>query len=51
MVMVMDAVRIEKMSIYSAAVKFSVPRKTLDIRIKGHVKHGTKPGPSSILSD
>ena len=51
MAMVMDAVRNEKMSIYSAAVKFSVPRKTLDDRIKGHVKHGTKPGPSTILSD
>ena len=38
------------MTIYSAAAKFSVPRNTLHDRIKGLVKHGSKPGPSTILS-
>lgn len=30
-----------KMSISAAAVKFSVPRKTLDDSFKGRVQHGT----------
>ena len=38
------------MTIYSAAARFSVPRKTLDDRMKGHVKHGTNPGPCTVLT-
>jgi len=36
--------------IWSAATKFSVPRKTLDDRVKGRVTHGSKPGVSTALS-
>ena len=50
MVSAISVVRKNDMTIYSAAAKFSVPRKTLDDRIKGLVKHGSKPGPSTILS-
>ena len=49
MVSAMTAVRNKEMTIYSAAAKFNVPRKTLD-DIKGLVKHGTKPGPSTALT-
>ena len=35
---------------YSAAARFSVPRKMLDDRMKGHVKHGTNPGPRTVLT-
>ena len=38
------------MTIYSAATRFSVPCKTLDDRIKGRVKHGTSPGPATVLT-
>ena len=41
----MSAVHNKETTIYKAAAKFNVPRKTLDDRIKGLVKHGTKPGP------
>ena len=51
MVGAMEAVRNTELTIYSAAAKFKVPRKTLDDRIKGHVRHGTKSGPSIILSE
>ena len=33
-----------------ASKQFSVPRKTLDDWIKGRVKHGCKPGPSTVLT-
>ena len=46
----MSAVRNKEMTIYKAAAHFKVPRKTLDDRIKGRVKHGTNPGPSTVLS-
>ena len=39
-----------EMTIYSAAANFNVPRKTLDDRIKGPVRHGTNPGPSTALT-
>ena len=39
------------LTIYSAEAKFKVPHKTLDDRIKGHIRHGTKSGPSIILSE
>ena len=41
MVSAMKAVADKKMTINAAATKFSVPRKTLDDRIKGHVQHGS----------
>ena len=50
MVSAMNAVRNKEMSIYKAAAHFKVPRKTLDDRIKGHVQHGSRPGPSTVLS-
>ena len=37
----MNVVEKKEMTIYSAAARFSVPHKTLDDRIKGHVKHGS----------
>ena len=50
MVAAIEAVDEKKLSICAAANQFKVPRKTLDDRIKGKVKHGTKPGPSTILT-
>lgn len=50
MVSAMSAVRNKEMTIYKAAAHFKVPRKTLDDRIKGHVQHGAKPGPATVLS-
>ena len=38
------------MSVNAASKLHNVPRKTLDDRIRGRVRHGTKPGPSTILS-
>ena len=38
------------MTVYSAAGRFSVPRKTLDDRMKGHVRHGTNLGPHRVLT-
>ena len=38
------------MSITMASSTFSVPRKTLDDRIKGKVVHDTNPGPCTALS-
>ena len=49
MVSAMNAVEKKEMTIYSAAARFSAPRKTLDDRIKGHVKRGTSPGPVTAL--
>ena len=40
----------EGMTVSGASKQFSVPRKTLDDRIKGRVKHGCKPGPSTALT-
>ena len=51
MVAAMEAVETNKMSVTAAAAAtFDVPRKTLDDRVKGRVKHGTKPGPSTALT-
>ena len=44
------AVQEEGTTVSGASKQFSVPRKTLDDRIKGHVKHGCKPGPSTALT-
>ena len=49
MVAAMEAVETNKMSV-TAAATFDVPRKTLDDRVKGRVKHGTKPGPNTVLT-
>ena len=46
----MSDVNNKEMTIYAAAASFNVPRKTLDDRIKGLVRHGTNPGPSTALT-
>ena len=38
-------------AVSTAAKAFNVPRKTLDDRVKGRVKHGTKPGPDTVLTE
>ena len=42
--------RKKELTVYKAAVTLKVPRKILDDRVKGHVKHGSKPGPTTLLS-
>ena len=51
MLSAMEAVFKSEMSVSRAAAAFSVPRKTLDDRIKGRVEHGTKPGRSTVLTE
>ena len=46
----MDDVKSGRFTITAAATQFSVPRKTLDDRIKGRVTHGSKPGVSTALT-
>ena len=46
----MDDVKSGHFTITAAATQFSVPRKTLDDRIKGRVTHGSKPGVSTALT-
>ena len=50
MVSAIDAVKSGHFTITAAATQFSVPRKTLDDRIKGRVTHGSKPGVSTALT-
>ena len=50
MVLAMEDVKRGKMSVNAASKLHNVPRKTLDDRIRGRVRHGAKPGPSTILS-
>ena len=50
MVSAMNAVKSSRFTITAAATQFSVPRKTLDNRIKGRVTHGSKPGVSTALT-
>ena len=50
MVSAMEAVKASQFTIAAAASRFSVPRKTLDDRIKGKVTHGSKPGVSTALT-
>lgn len=45
----MTAVK-QGMSVSNASRQHSVPRKTLDDRIKGRVTHGSNPGPSTVLT-
>lgn len=44
MVLAMEAVSERKESIYSASKRYNVPRRTLEDRVKGRVKHGVNPG-------
>ena len=49
MVSAMQAVE-QGTAVSTAAAAFVVPRKTLDDRVKGRVKHGAKPGPDTVLT-
>ena len=44
-----DGVR-DGQSMRGAAIKYNVPRKTLEDRVKGRVENGCKPGPKTALS-
>ena len=46
----LEAVQKNLTSVTTAAKKFNVPRKTLDDMVKGHVVHGRKSGPGTILT-
>ena len=46
----MEAVAGGKMSITAVATHYNVARKTLDDRVKGKVKRGTKPGITTVLT-
>ena len=46
----MRAVQQDGMTVSAAAKQHLVPRKTLDNWIRGRVKHGTNPGPSTVLT-
>ena len=37
-------------TVSEASRQFNVPRKTLDDRVKGHVEHGSNPGPNTALT-
>ena len=50
MVAALEAVTASELTISAAASRFSVPRKTLDDRVKGRVKHGSKSGVSTVLT-
>ena len=45
----MESVNDKTLTVSQAAAAYSVPRKTLDDRIKGHV-YGTKPGANTVLT-
>lgn len=49
MIAAMSAVHDQKVTISDAATKYSVPRKTLDDRIRERVEYGSRPGPSTVL--
>ena len=46
----MEAVSSGKMNISTASKMHKVSRKTLDDRIKGHVKRGHRPGVDTVLT-
>ena len=50
MVSAMEAVS-QGTAVSTAAKAFNVPRRMLDDCVKGRVKHGTKPGPDTVLTD
>jgi len=47
----MKAVESKKMNVSEATREYSVPRKSLENRIKKRVVHGTLPGPRRVLND
>ena len=51
MVSAMEAVSSNSMKVAEAARHFSVPRKSLENRVKQRVTHGKKSGPPRVLSD
>ena len=42
--------RTRRLPVSKAAELYSVPRKTLDDRVKGRVLHGDKSGPGTVLT-
>lgn len=44
------AVTDDKIGVSTAATKYGVPRKTLDDRVKGRVRHGVNPGAKAVLT-
>ena len=50
MISAMEAVKTGQMSVNVATIRFSVPRNTLDDRVKGQVQHGVNPGKSTVLT-
>ena len=50
MVSAMEAVSSKSMNVSKAARHYSVPRKSLENRIKNRTTHGINPGPSRVLS-
>ena len=50
MILAMEAVS-QGTAVSTAAKAFNVPQKTLDDRVKGRIKHGTKPGPDTVLTE
>ncbi len=50
MIKAMEVVESKGKSISAAAKMFNVPRKTLDDRVKGRIKHGSKPGVCTALT-
>ena len=49
MLAAMQAVE-KELTVAAAAIRFKVARKTLEDRVKGRVKHGTAPGPKTVLT-
>lgn len=50
MVAAMTAADSNELTVTQAASLYSVPRKTLDNRVKKRVVHGTKPGRGTVLT-
>lgn len=46
----MEALSSNSMKVAESAKHFSIPRKSLESRIKKHVTHGKNPGPPRVLS-
>ena len=51
MLAAMEVVEGKKMNIHQAAKHFSVPRKSLENRVKKRVVHSTNPGPAPVLNN
>ena len=50
MVVVVDAVKSEELSIRKAAAEFHIPKSSLADRVIGKVEPGAKSGPNTLLS-